>query len=154
MAAYIKKVTLQANSNGGREVVVSLSNGGCVKICACCESWEQYNATVDELQVTVGIAAVVNEWLHGSNIEPWGEINAEMIAVNAKWIKDNAGEIFGSVADFEERRDIALSCIDSARCALRYADCELYDAMRDALCEWCADNGFNADDYDVEHLIY
>ena len=38
LVGYIKNVEFK---NDVREVWVTLSNGGCVKICACCESWEQ-----------------------------------------------------------------------------------------------------------------
>lgn len=48
-----------------REVHVTLDNGTIVKICACHESWEQYNATTDEDYATVDVAEYYNSWLHG-----------------------------------------------------------------------------------------
>ncbi len=52
-----------------REVHVTLNNGSVVHICACCESFEQYNGTIDELKSTVDIAMEVNDWLHGEDID-------------------------------------------------------------------------------------
>jgi hypothetical protein len=48
-----------------REVIVTLNNGTEVHICACYESWEQYNGTTAELEITVDVANCANEWLHG-----------------------------------------------------------------------------------------
>jgi intracellular sulfur oxidation DsrE/DsrF family protein len=48
-----------------REVHVTLDNGSVVHICACQESFEQYNGTLDELKTTLDIAESSVEWLHG-----------------------------------------------------------------------------------------
>lgn len=48
-----------------REVHVALDNGSVVHICACQESFEQYNGTLDELKTTIDIAESSVEWLHG-----------------------------------------------------------------------------------------
>ena len=48
-----------------REVHVALDNGSVVHICACQESFEQYNGTLDELKTTLDIAESSVEWLHG-----------------------------------------------------------------------------------------
>ena len=52
-----------------REVVVGLDNGTEVHITPCYESWQQWNATKDELATTVDIADLVNDWLHGETDE-------------------------------------------------------------------------------------
>ena len=46
-------------------VKVGLSNGAVVKIVACYEGWEQYNATIKEKKVSLPIAERFNECLHG-----------------------------------------------------------------------------------------
>ena len=48
-----------------REVHVVLDNGAVIRICACEESFEQYNGTLDELKATIDIAESSVEWLHG-----------------------------------------------------------------------------------------
>ena len=48
-----------------RMVRVGLSNGAVVKIVACYEGWQQYNATVEEKKLTIRIAEQFNDWLHG-----------------------------------------------------------------------------------------
>lgn len=52
-----------------REVHATLENGTEVHICACQESFEQYNATRDELLSTLYIAEKVNGWLHGEDLD-------------------------------------------------------------------------------------
>ena len=47
-----------------RKVVVTLDNGTQIHIVACCESFEQYGGTIDELSTTIDIAYAVNDWLH------------------------------------------------------------------------------------------
>jgi hypothetical protein len=48
-------------------IKVKLSNGAVVKIVPCYESWEQYNATLDEKRATIQIAEKFNDWLHGDH---------------------------------------------------------------------------------------
>lgn len=153
MRYYIKEVKFNYES---REVEVKLSNGSCVKICECCESWEQYNATTDEKWVSVGIAEIVNEWLHGGDEseEMSSEINNEIIAVATEWLKDNENAVFGRIDDFEVRREVAMGVMDWMRCPLRQADNKLYNEMQDALSEWCDDNEFDVDEFDLEQIVF
>ena len=151
LVGYIKNVEFK---NDVREVWVTLSNGGCVKICACCESWEQYHATTDEKSVSVGIADIVNSWLHGDSTEPWDEINGEIIESVTKWIKENDREVFGGIEDFELRRELAMSRMDRMRSPLRVVDSSLYDEMYDKLSEWCEENNFDVDDFNVEDIVF
>ena len=151
MKYYITKVEFKENI---REVWVTLSNGGCVKICACCESWEQYNATTDEKSVSVGIADIVNGWLQGESVEPWDAINDEIVTVATEWIKENEDEVFGGIEDFEMRRELAMSRMDRMRSPLRVVDTSLYDEMYDKLSEWCEDNDFDVDDFNVEDMAF
>jgi hypothetical protein len=53
---------------GDRMVKVGLSNGAVVKIVACYEGWQQYNATVEEKKLTMRIAERFNDWLHGGEL--------------------------------------------------------------------------------------
>ena len=151
MKYYITRVEFKENV---REVWVFLSNGGCVNICACCESWEQYNATTDEKSVSVGIADIVNGWLHGESVEPWDAINDEIVAVATEWIKENEDEVFGGIEDFECRRELAMSRMDRMRSPLRFVDSSLYNEMYDKLSEWCEDNDFDVDDFNVEDMAF
>ena len=151
MKYYITKVEFKENI---REVWVTLSNGGCVKICACCESWEQYNATTDEKSVSVGIADIVNGWLQGESVEPWDAINDEIVTVATEWIKENEDEVFGGIENFEMRRELAMSRMDRMRSPLRVVDTSLYDEMYDKLSEWCEDNDFDVDDFNVEDMAF
>lgn len=50
-----------------REVLVMLDNGSIIHICACYESWHQYNGTTNELWTTCEIADAVNDWLHSGD---------------------------------------------------------------------------------------
>lgn len=68
----IKSINFTHDERGGREVAVNMSNGEVVKIAPCYESWEQYNATVPTLRLTVDVADRVNGWLHGEE-EPYIE---------------------------------------------------------------------------------
>ena len=151
MKYYITRVEFKENV---REAWVTLSNGGCVKICACCESWEQYNATTDEKSVSVGIADIVNGWLHGESVEPWNAINDEIVAVATEWIKENEDEVFGGIEDFECRRELAMSRMDRMRSPLRFVDSSLYNEMYDKLSEWCEDNDFDVDNFNVEDMVF
>lgn len=151
LAGYIKNVEFKHDE---REVWVTLSNGGRVKICACCESWEQYNATTDEKGVSVGIADIVNGWLHGESVESWDEIEKEIVAVATEWIKENEDEVFGGIEDFELRRELAMSRMDRMRSPLCVVDSSLYDEMYDKLSEWCEDNDFDVDDFNVEDMVF
>lgn len=151
MKYYITRVEFKEDV---REVWVFLSNGGCVKICECCESWEQYNATTEEKQVCVGIADIVNEWLHGGEEEPTWDVENEIVAIATEWIKENEDDVFGDIEDFEVRRELAMSRMDKMRSPLRVVDSSLYDEMYDKLSEWCDENGFNVDEFDVENIIF
>lgn len=151
MRYYIKEVNFNYES---REVEVKLSNGSCVKICECYESWEQYNATTEEKQICVGIADIVNEWLHGGEEEPTWDVENEIVAVATEWLKDNDNAVFGRIDDFEVRRDVAMGVIDWMRCPLRQADNKLYNEMQDVLSEWCDENEFDVDEFDVENIIF
>lgn len=57
-------VYIPEDDNGDRRVDVVLSNGTIVHITACCESWEQWGGTNEELKITMPIAEKCNSWLH------------------------------------------------------------------------------------------
>jgi hypothetical protein len=62
----IRKVEfLYANQPSRRKIKVLLTNGGRIYIEPCCESWEQYGGTTNELYITMPIAEKYNAWLHG-----------------------------------------------------------------------------------------
>ena len=104
--------------------------------------------------MSVGIADIVNSWLHGDSTEPWDEINGEIIESVTKWIKENDREVFGGIEDFELRRELAMSRMDRMRSPLRVVDSSLYDEMYDKLSEWCEENNFDVDDFNVEDIVF
>lgn len=66
----IKKIELIGqNRPKNRKVKVTLTNGTKITIVPCCESWEQFGGTTDELRVTVPVADRYNAWLHGAEEE-------------------------------------------------------------------------------------
>ena len=66
----IKKIELVGeNRPKNRKVKVTLSNGTKITIVPCCESWEQFGGTTEELRVTVPVADRYNAWLHGAEEE-------------------------------------------------------------------------------------
>lgn len=58
-----------------------------------------------------------------------------------------------NVEFFEERLQLALNKMERMRCSLRFADSELFDAISDAIDEWCDDNEVNNEDWDYEDII-
>ena len=87
----IKNVEFTHDENGNREVHVTLSNESVVKICECCESFEQYGCTYEEKQITVEIAQLANGWLHGEHLteKTLSDIDHEVTAINNLWKKFN-----------------------------------------------------------------
>ena len=66
----IKKIELIGqNRPKNRKVKVTLTNGTKITIVPCCESWEQFGGTTEELYVTVPVADRYNAWLHGAEEE-------------------------------------------------------------------------------------
>ena len=66
----IKKIELIGqNRPKNRKVKVTLTNGTKITIVPCCESWEQFGGTTEELYVTVPMADKYNAWLHGAEEE-------------------------------------------------------------------------------------
>jgi hypothetical protein len=66
----IKKIELIGqNRPKNRKVKVTLTNGTKITIVPCCESWEQFGGTTEELRVTVPVADRYNAWLHGADEE-------------------------------------------------------------------------------------
>lgn len=66
----IKKIELIGqNRPKTRKVKVTLTNGTKITIVPCCESWEQFGGTTEELRVTVPVADKYNAWLHGAEEE-------------------------------------------------------------------------------------
>lgn len=57
-----------------REIHAHLSDGGCVHITgiesAGQKSYEQYNATVDQMWATLALAKAATPWLHGKGPRP------------------------------------------------------------------------------------
>lgn len=111
----ITDIELVDNGNvDKREVHVTLDNGTIVKICACYESWEQYNATTDELYTTVDVAEYYNDWLHGDEEpEPFEDKHPELLEGYedddefdeitredvVEFIKDEGLNLFGDFVD-------------------------------------------------------
>ena len=83
---YIKQIEL-SDENGEREVVVTLNGNAQVRICPCCESWEQYGATTDEKYATVGIADLYNEWLHEGEKPDEYAVQREMDYIKGQYWK-------------------------------------------------------------------
>ncbi len=68
--------------------------------------------------------------------------------------KDIAAYVRNNVEFFEDRLQLALNKMDRLRCSLRFADSELFDAISDAIDEWCNDNEVSVDFYeDWDDLI-
>lgn len=67
--------------------------------------------------------------------------------------KEIAAYVRNNVEFFEERLQLALNKMERMRCPLRFADSELYDAISDAIDEWCDDNEVNNEDWDYEDII-
>lgn len=67
--------------------------------------------------------------------------------------KELAAYVRNNVEFFEERLQLALNKMERMRCSLRFADSELFDAISDAIDEWCDDNEVNNEDWDYEDII-
>lgn len=67
--------------------------------------------------------------------------------------KELAAYVRNNVEFFEERLQLALNKMERMRCSLRFADPELFDAISDAIDEWCDDNEVNNEDWDYEDII-
>lgn len=50
-----------------RKVIVTLDNGTKITIVGCCESFEQYGGTEDELWSSIGVAYAFTDWLQGGD---------------------------------------------------------------------------------------
>ena len=59
-----------------------------------------------------------------------------------------------NITDYEDRVQLALRRIDRERASLQMVDNHLHNEMRDAIEEWCEDNEFDADDIDVEDVLF
>lgn len=68
-------------------------------------------------------------------------------------VKEIAAYVRNNVEFFEERLQLALNKMERMRCSLRIADSELFDAISDAIDEWCDDNEVNNEDWDYEDII-
>lgn len=68
-------------------------------------------------------------------------------------VKELAAYVRNNVEFFEERLQLALNKMERMRCSLRFADSELFDAISDAIDEWCDDNEVNNEDWDYEDII-
>ena len=150
---YIKNIQTALDTHHNREVLVTLNNGTEIHIGECYESWEQWGGTRSELATTVGIADAFNDWLHG-DVEPdESEYHDEVVSVAKDWLKENLSEWCKDIDCFDARMEYALNVIDKDRTTLRHANDELYRDMQDALETWCADNGYDAEDFDIEYLV-
>ena len=68
--------------------------------------------------------------------------------------KEIAAYVRNNVEFFEERLQLALSKMERMRCSLRFADSELFDAISDAVDEWCNDHEVDIDFFeDWDDLI-
>ena len=152
MKHYIKRIKFVYDKNG-REVHVTLENNSVVKICECCESWEQYGCCLDEKQTTVGIAELYNEWLHGGDEPDESDVMNEKTAIATEWIKENMSDVFGEIPNFDDRLSAALDKIEGNRSVLSVADRALYTKMYDALNDWCDDNDYDIDLFSVDNIV-
>ena len=59
-----------------------------------------------------------------------------------------------NITDYEDRAQLALRRIDRERAPLNMVDNHLYNEMVDAIEEWCEDNGYDAEDYDAEEILF
>lgn len=140
--------------DGGREVHVHLSNGATVKICPCYESWEQYGCTLDEKRVTVGIADIVNDWLHGDDEKPDSDVMNEIHAIATEWLKENQRDVFSTIDDYDLKSELAMGKMERDRCPLQMAFGELYNEMHDRLVEWCDEYDLDPDEIDLDNVIF
>lgn len=67
--------------------------------------------------------------------------------------KEMVQYVLDNVDDFEERYQHALDIVGRERSPLRRADLDLYIDIQTELDFWCADNGHNFDDYDIEEIF-
>lgn len=68
--------------------------------------------------------------------------------------KELAAYVRNNVEFYEERLSLALRWMERDRCPLRVADYNLYDAISDAVSEWCDDNEISLEfDEDWDELI-
>lgn len=77
-----------------------------------------------------------------------------MSKINNEWIKAHTKDVFGDIEDFDLRSELAVAKMGRMRCPLSHADPGLYDEMYDALCDYCADQDLNPDDFDIEEIIF
>lgn len=59
-----------------------------------------------------------------------------------------------NVYEYEERVQMALDKIDHYRAPLSQVDSALYNEIQDAICDCALDYEFDADDVDVEEVIW
>lgn len=151
---YIKNIQTTFDTHHNRGVLVTLNNGTEITIESCYESWQQYGGTTAELATTVDIADIFNDWLHGKGDEPDESDYHDVLVETAKgWLKENLSEWCKDIECFDARMEYALNVIDKDRTTLQHANYELYRDMQDALETWCADNDYDAEDFDVGYLI-
>ena len=53
----------------GTDAYLVATGKGTPTTVPCCESWEQFGGTTEELRVTVPVADRYNAWLHGADEE-------------------------------------------------------------------------------------
>ena len=61
--------------------------------------------------------------------------------------------VLNNVEDFGPRYYLAWKTIGRMRCPLQHADSTLYDAISDAICDWCSDNEEDPDEFDIEEIF-
>lgn len=61
--------------------------------------------------------------------------------------------VLNNVPDFGPRYSHALRIINYNRCSLSNADYELFRDISNAIYDYCADNGGNPCDYDIEKIF-
>jgi hypothetical protein len=66
--AYIKSIAyLYERQPSKRQLKIRLSNGTTIRAESCCESWQQWGGTTDDLFITMPIVEEHNAWLHGGD---------------------------------------------------------------------------------------
>ena len=52
-----------------RQIKFTLDNGTVITAESCCESWQQWGGTREELYVTMPHCKQYNAWLHGTDLK-------------------------------------------------------------------------------------
>ena len=68
-------------------------------------------------------------------------------------IKEFANYCRENIGDFDKRLDLAWDRVSKMRCPFVMADMGLTQEVFECLDDYCAENGLEVDDYDIEDLM-